>query len=216
MDMHANWNLMLGMLPFMEAFENTREHSIHFCPCSLHYLHFIMNHALVVVQDHLWMWMLLNGCDWCKTWNAPISCGLTRPIKADRTLFCISNAVLMFFIIATFLLLYKCSIHNWTPHNTMDMHANWNLMLGMLPWMEAFVNTREHSIHFRPCSLHYLHFIMNHALVVVQDHLWMWMLLNGYDWCKTWNAPISCGLTRPINADRTFLASPMLCLCFSL
>jgi hypothetical protein len=26
---------------------------------------------------------------------------------------------------------YQCSIHNWTPHNTMDMHANWNLMLEM-------------------------------------------------------------------------------------
>jgi hypothetical protein len=72
----------------------------------------------------------------------------------------------------------------------------------MLPWMEACENTNDHSIQVCPCLPHYFHFIMNHALVVVQYHLWMWMLLNGYDWWKTWNAPISCGFTRPINADR--------------
>jgi hypothetical protein len=39
---------MLGILPLMEAFENTKENSIPFHPCLLHYLHFIMNHALLV------------------------------------------------------------------------------------------------------------------------------------------------------------------------
>ncbi len=52
MDMHTNWNLMIGMRPVMEAFEKMKEHLIPFHPCLLHYLHFIMNLTLVVVQDH--------------------------------------------------------------------------------------------------------------------------------------------------------------------
>jgi hypothetical protein len=99
MDMHAYWNLMLETLPVMGAFENMKEHSIPFYPCLTHYLHFIMNFTLVVVLDHLWMWMLANGHhDWWITWNAPshvVSHGLWKLIKH---LFGISNAVLTFLL----------------------------------------------------------------------------------------------------------------------
>ena len=45
-------------------------------------------------------------------------------------------------------------------------------MLGMLPLVKAFENTKEHLIQFRPYLLHYLHFIMYHGALVVDKTIY--------------------------------------------
>ena len=128
----------------------------------------------LVAQDHWWMWTLLNGYGWWKTRKAPISCGFIRAIKADsRTLFWHLQSWAQVFDYARISSTVAVRDPHLNTQNTMDMHSNWNLMLGILPPMESFENVKEHVFLFHPFLMHYLHFIVNHASLVVLDHWWM-------------------------------------------